>query len=650
MKGKFLCTIIAVWLALFFLLIPTNNSYALTLMEPIITDTAPATNTTNVEIGSIITVIFSKDMDASTINSSTFMLKLGETAVTGTVSYDADTRTALFIPSSPLAYDSTYSVTLTEDIKDSTGNALLTSPFTWTFSTALLKGDVNNDKVVDIGDAIVALQVISQKPSPQNAYKEADINNDRKVGMAEAIYALQIASSLRIPASILTVTDADDGKFFTIPQGSVLTVELASNLTNGYSWAISASDPGVFQKISSTYVEDEACAPGMTDCGGREIWTFRAPNAAYVTQLKMSYYRPSMGEESAETTFALNLYVTGTSDTLSIIRDDNFTLTDTLLTIGSEEELNFEGFASAILTGGSANNTINVSGWSGTVTIYATAGNDTVTGNGANTTLISQNTATTWSLTAANAGTITTAGNTTTFTDVGNLVGGSGSDTLTGLSSGDIYTITEPNTITLTAAAITATSIEGIVGSTGEDVFTLTSGVSSFNGTISGGGGSDTLISASGDNAWTLTEAKAGTLNSTTVFNNISTLTGGIGTDTVSVISGDIYTITGENAVTLTTGAVNASSMDTLVGGAGTETFRLSSGVTSFNGTIVGADGIDTLTTTDGADTWTITGANSGTLKSAGDAVITSGGAATNTLSVTGTTTGTAGLTVTGGN
>jgi len=74
-------------------------------------------------------------MNGTTINSSTFTLTAGGTAVTGNVSYSAGTSTAVFTPASPLAYNTVYTATITTGVQNPAGTALGTSN-TWSFTTA----------------------------------------------------------------------------------------------------------------------------------------------------------------------------------------------------------------------------------------------------------------------------------------------------------------------------------------------------------------------------------------------------------------------------------------------------------------------------------------------------------------------------------
>ena len=61
----------------------------------------------------------------------------------------------------------------------------------------ITKGSINGDSVVDMADAILALQVLSGIESSSIIYKQADVNDDNKIGLEEIIYILQEISELR---------------------------------------------------------------------------------------------------------------------------------------------------------------------------------------------------------------------------------------------------------------------------------------------------------------------------------------------------------------------------------------------------------------------------------------------------------------------
>jgi hypothetical protein len=57
--------------------------------------------------------------------------------------------------------------------------------------SSIIMGDVNGDLTVNLADAIIAMQVISNMIPSGTAYKSADVNGDGKIDMAEVIYILQ---------------------------------------------------------------------------------------------------------------------------------------------------------------------------------------------------------------------------------------------------------------------------------------------------------------------------------------------------------------------------------------------------------------------------------------------------------------------------
>ncbi len=109
---------------------------------PAVTSTDPSPGATNVVLNKIITANFNKPMDPNTINTSTFLLKDGATAILGTVSYTA--LTASFAPNVALTPNRLYTATITTGAKDPSGNALA-ADYTWTFTTSDLPTVISTD-------------------------------------------------------------------------------------------------------------------------------------------------------------------------------------------------------------------------------------------------------------------------------------------------------------------------------------------------------------------------------------------------------------------------------------------------------------------------------------------------------------------------
>jgi hypothetical protein len=82
-----------------------------------------------------IWALFNEPLDASTLNASSFFMtdSSGQTADC-LVAYDGTYNKALLVLQAPLKAGQTYTVTLTRDVKDSSGNQL-TAPFSWQFLT-----------------------------------------------------------------------------------------------------------------------------------------------------------------------------------------------------------------------------------------------------------------------------------------------------------------------------------------------------------------------------------------------------------------------------------------------------------------------------------------------------------------------------------
>ena len=143
---------------------PTPPSYAWTidLIRPAPTIVSPTNGTKRISVsGTVIKAGFNKDLDPTTVTSSTFYLDNG---ATGTVTYDPATRTATLTPTGRLAYTTTYTATLSTGIADPAANTLAAN-YTWTFSTDP-DGDINLDGKVDIADALYCLQVAVGRQTP----------------------------------------------------------------------------------------------------------------------------------------------------------------------------------------------------------------------------------------------------------------------------------------------------------------------------------------------------------------------------------------------------------------------------------------------------------------------------------------------------
>ncbi|MCR4303162.1 MAG: Ig-like domain-containing protein [Gallionella sp.] len=103
-----------------------------TFGPPVVVSTGPYNNATGVSVKTAVTATFSEDVDAATVNGSTFTLAGSDGSVAGAVSYSGTTAT--FTPSADLKYSKTYTATVTTGVIDLDGIAMEAS-HTWSFTT-----------------------------------------------------------------------------------------------------------------------------------------------------------------------------------------------------------------------------------------------------------------------------------------------------------------------------------------------------------------------------------------------------------------------------------------------------------------------------------------------------------------------------------
>jgi hypothetical protein len=137
-----ICNHLAVWVPAFLLLVLSagcsNSNTTATPTANVLTasSAAPPSGAAGVCPSSVVTASFSETMDAASIDGTTFTLTgPGSSAVTGQVTYDASSDTAIFSPSNPLALSTLYTATITTGAHDLFGGGLA-SNFVWTFTTA----------------------------------------------------------------------------------------------------------------------------------------------------------------------------------------------------------------------------------------------------------------------------------------------------------------------------------------------------------------------------------------------------------------------------------------------------------------------------------------------------------------------------------
>lgn len=117
-----------------------SGSIVLDTVPPVTKMTFPSPASVNIKPGSTIGAVFYEEMNGSSFKNdgteqgSTFFVKQGSSWVMGSAIYDNATKTAKFVPASPLADGTTYTAFL-KGVEDAAGNALA-ADYSWSFTTS----------------------------------------------------------------------------------------------------------------------------------------------------------------------------------------------------------------------------------------------------------------------------------------------------------------------------------------------------------------------------------------------------------------------------------------------------------------------------------------------------------------------------------
>lgn len=280
---------------------------------------------------------------------------------------------------------------------------------------------------------------------------------------------------------------------------------------------------------------------------------------------------------------------------------------------------------SGSVNGGAGTDTVNQSAQSGAVLINIASGAYTnmefFIGNN-NSQLIADNVTNTWTLTNAYDGVNDGTLGTTTFQNFNNLTGGTntdsfilsggtltgiidgggGTDTLTGDNVANTWSISGADAGDVTGIG-SFTSIENLTGNASTDDF-IFADAGSISGVINGAGSTDSVDLSAETGAVVVTIGATG-------FLNIEAFTGNNADSTlIGSNVANSWSITGANSGTINT--TTFSGFNDLTGGTNIDTFTLSGG--SISGEIAGGAGNDTLTGGNLANTWNISGADTGSV------------------------------------
>ena len=193
--------------------------------------------------GTSVRVTFSEPVLLDTLSPSSFYLTAGGQNISGKIEPAADRTSAVFTPAAPLAYSTTYTVLVTNSIKDLAGNAL-TPAFSSIFTTVAPPPpppptpDLTPPRVVSLTPAVGSLN--NQNSSPI------------AIQFSEAIDGTTLADNVLVFANTAagsgSVVVMDGGSFLAVPNGERVEGKITP-----------ASD-----KVSATFIPTVTLANGAT--------------------------------------------------------------------------------------------------------------------------------------------------------------------------------------------------------------------------------------------------------------------------------------------------------------------------------------------------------------------------------------------------
>jgi ketosteroid isomerase-like protein len=238
---------------------PTGNALAAnsvwtftTDLAPTVVSTVPANGAFAVAVNTTVTATFSRAMDSTTINGSTFQLTgPGATSVAGEVTYAGITAT--FTPTAVLAPNTLYTATITAGAKDPTGNALAAN-FVWTFTTTS-QPSVTSTNPVNAATNVPVNQIITATfNQPMNS---ATIT-------AAGTFTLAVTAGGAAVTGVVTYDGASNTAIFTPTANLAASSQYTATITTA---AQSAADSGLASNYVWTFTTGavvDATAPTVT--------------------------------------------------------------------------------------------------------------------------------------------------------------------------------------------------------------------------------------------------------------------------------------------------------------------------------------------------------------------------------------------------
>jgi hypothetical protein len=252
-----------------------------------------------VPINSAIDVSFNQAMNASTINTTTFLVTIppSTTPIGGTVTYDATNHIAIFTPSSPLTPSTTYKVTITTGVESADG-VFLASDYVFTFTTSA-SGSTTPPTVIST--------------NPNGGATGVATNQKITATFSEQMLSTTITGTTFTLVDTTTSTPVSGTVTYSII-GATATFTPSSALATGNLFTATIT-------TGATDLEGNAIATAVT-------WTFTTGSGTDTTAPTITLTNPANGATGVDTTASVNATFSKAMDPATL-NPATFTLVDT---------------------------------------------------------------------------------------------------------------------------------------------------------------------------------------------------------------------------------------------------------------------------------------------------------------------------------
>ena len=212
------------------------------IAPPTVVLTAPGNAEADVAVGVFPRVTFSRSMDASTIDNTTFTLSGPAGAVSASASYDAATQTATLDPTSSLAFSTTYTAKVAATVKASDGAPLATA-YTWQFTTqAPPPPDVSSTSPADgdtnVSPAANVRAILTQPLDPTSITTSSFTLRDSSGALVTATVGYD---SMSQQATLTPTRQLTLGGTYTARLGTTVRTQQGASLAAPFVWSFTVA-------------------------------------------------------------------------------------------------------------------------------------------------------------------------------------------------------------------------------------------------------------------------------------------------------------------------------------------------------------------------------------------------------------------------